>query len=50
MGMTQQVKYYTFDFKVVTNPFLVHIKQKIQSENGKGEGLSPFISRTVAKC
>lgn len=50
MGMTQKVKYYTLDFKVVTNPLLCHMKQTIHYENGKGEGLSPFISRTVAKC
>lgn len=50
MGMTQQVKYYTFDFKFVTNPLLCHMKQKIPYENRKGEGLSPFISRTIAKC
>lgn len=39
--------------KAVTNPFLCHMKQEIQDENGKGEGLSPFISRTVdpqGKC
>jgi len=50
MGMTQQVKYYAFDFKVVTNPLPCHMKQKIQYENGKGEGVSPFTSRTDAKC